>query len=394
MYDLLVKGGTVLDRAQGISGKMDVAIAGGRVEAVEDTISDGKAKKTIDARGLIVSPGLIDIHTHVAWELVRLSIDPFVRCLLKGTTTAVDAGSTGELNYRGFEHYVIEASKTRILAFINIESLGMVEFADIKPGNTDQEWPSLLTRSKEKYAGMFISEENTERLIRDNPDKIVGIKWAHHGIKGMEKAREVGDSAGCRLMVENKFMPAAGVRLLKKGDIITHIFHDSFNANSGYVDGMCQDGTIPEEFFQMKKRGIIFDVGHGQGSFSWDVGELAFKEGLRPDTISSDLWSGNVKGPVYDLPTVMSKFLHLGMSLEDVFAAATSEAASAVGRRGKLGSLQPGRPADLAAFKIREGNFPMEDCYGEVRKMKRHIVPVHVVKGGELVLSNGKPVSS
>jgi dihydroorotase len=394
LYDLLVKGGMVLDRAQGISEKMDVAVTSGKIEAVETSISDAKAKKTVDAEGLVVSPGLIDIHTHVAWELVRLSIDPYTRCLLKGTTTAVDAGTTGELNFRGFEHYVIDTSKTRILAFINIESLGMVEFADIKPGNTDQEWPSLLTRSKEKYAGMFISEENTEKVIRDNRDTIVGIKWAHHGIMGMEKARQTGDSAGCRLMVENRFMPAAGMRLLKKGDIITHIFHNAFNANSGYVDGIYQDGKIPEEFFQMRKKGIIFDVGHGQGSFSWDVGELAFKEGIQPDTISSDLWSGNIDGPVYDLPTVMSKFLHLGMSVEDVFAAATSDAASAVGRKGKLGTLQPGRPADIAVFKLREGSFPMEDCYGKVRKMKRHIVPVHVVKGGELMLSNGKPVSA
>ncbi len=393
MYDLVVKGGLVLDKSSGLEDNKDVAVCDGKIAAVENKISEGSAKKTVDARGYIVSPGLVDIHTHVAWEITRLSIDPYVRCLLRGTTTTLDAGSTGELNFPGFKSYVINRSKERIKALINIESLGMIEFADIKPGNTDQEWPSLLTRSKEKLAGMFINESNTEAAIRRDRDTVVGIKWAHHGIKGMEKARSTADAAGCKLMIENRFMPQAS-RFVKKGDIVTHIFHNAFNPNSGYVDGIYQDGKIPEEFFRMAKRGVVFDVGHGQGSFSWEVGEHAFREGLPPTTISSDLWCGNIDGPVYDLPTVMSKFLHLGMTLEDVFSASTSVPASVIGMGDEIGALRPGFAADIAVFEMKEGSFALEDCYGRTRKVKRRLSPVHVVRSGKLVLDDGEPTGA
>lgn len=393
LYDLLIKGGLVLDREGGVEDHKDVAVAGGKVAAVESGISEGSAKKTIEAKGRIVSPGLIDIHTHTAWEIVRLCVDPYTRCLLRGTTTVLDAGSTGELNFPGFKSYVIGRSKTRIKALINIESLGMIEFADIKPGNTDQEWPSLITRSREKYAGMFINERNTEETIKQNRDAVIGIKWAHHGIKGMKRARNTADAAECKLMIENRFMPQAA-RYVKKGDIVTHIFHNSFNPNSGYVDGIYQNGKIPEEFFAMIKKGVVLDVGHGQGSFSWEVGEFAFKEGIQPTTISSDLWSGNVNGPVYDLPTVMSKFLHLGMRLEDAFAATTSVPASVVGMKGKIGTLQPGSIADIAVFTMKEGSFSLEDCYGKTRKVRHRLVPVHVVRAGKLVVEDGEPAGA
>lgn len=390
MYDLLIKNGLVLDRKGGVEDHKDVAVFRGKVAAVETSIPEGSSKRTIDAKGHLVSPGLIDLHTHVAWQITRLSIDPYRCCLLRGTTTALDAGSTGELNFMGFKRYVIEPSRTRIKALINIESLGMIEYADVKPGDTDQEWPSLLTRDKERFSGMFISEGNTEKMIRQERGTIVGIKWAHHGIGGMARARKTADAAKCTLMIENKFMPQAS-RYVKKGDIVTHIFHKGFNPNSGYIDGIYQDGKIPEEFFSMLKRGVIFDVGHGQGSFSWEVGEYAFKEGIHPTTISSDLWTGNINGPVYDLPTVMSKFLHLGMSLEDTFAATTSTPASVLGMEDEIGTLRPGSAADIAIFSIKEGRFSLEDCYGEIRKVKRRLVPLHVVRAGKVVLSHGEP---
>jgi len=390
LYDLLIKGGLLLDSASGLSEKMDIAITRDKVDAVEHRISDGSARRTLDAKGLVVAPGLIDLHTHVAWEVVGLGIDPYSHCLLRGTTTAVDAGSTGELNFRGFKRYVIDQSKVRILALLNIESLGMIEFADVKPWYTTQEWPSLLTSSDEKFVKMFINAKETERTIEQNRKTIMGIKWAHHGIKGMAMARRSADAAKCKLMIENKFMPEAS-HYVRKGDMVTHIFHNAFDRHSGRKDGLLQDGKIPGEFFKMLKAGVVFDVGHGKGSFSWDVAGLALKEGIRPTTISSDLWSGNIDGPVYDLPTVMSKFLHLGMSLEEVFAASTAAPASVIGRGDELGTLKPGVTADVAVFKVREGSFSLEDCYGKVRKAGRRIVPVHVVRAGEVVLEDGKP---
>jgi predicted amidohydrolase len=167
---------------------MDVAILNGKVEDVEPRISESNAKRVIDASGMIVTPGLVDIHTHTAYDVVRLSIDPEQACLPKGSTTVVDAGSTGELIFRPFKKFVIERSRCRVLAFLNVESLGMIEFADIQPNNTDQGWPKLLTSQNEIYAPLFINLEKTINTIRDDRDNIVGIKWAHHGLKEIGRA--------------------------------------------------------------------------------------------------------------------------------------------------------------------------------------------------------------
>lgn len=384
MYSLLIKGGLLTDPAEDLHGKRDIAISRGRVVAVERKIPESKAKKVIDATGMVVTPGLIDLHTHAAYEVVRLCIDPIRNCLLRGTTTVIDAGSTGELNFTPFKNLVIEKSKARILALLNIESLGMIEFADRRPRWTDQEWPKLLTALDEAFAGMFINIENTVNIIRRNRPTIVGIKWAHHGIRGMALAREAADKARCRLMIENHFMPQA-LEHVKRGDIVTHLYHDYFNPHAGYYDGLTDDGKIRPEFHQALKRGVVLDVGHGKGSFSWKVAELAFREGIKPHTISSDLWIGNVNGPVHDLPTTMSKFLHLGMELDEVVRAATATPASVVGRVGELGTLKRGACADVAIFKIKEGRFPFIDSYGNGRTGSKLLVPMKVLRRGLLV---------
>jgi dihydroorotase len=384
LYSLLIKGGLVIDPAQDFHGKRDIAISSGRVAAVERKIPESKAKKIIDATGMVVTPGLIDIHTHTAHNVVRLCVDPIRNCLLRGTTTVVDAGSTGELNFAAFKKFVIEKSKARILALLNIESLGMIEFADVRPRWTDQEWPKLLTAVEEAFAKMFINVENTINTIRRNRSTIVGIKWAHHGIMGMALAREAADKARCRLMIENHFMPQA-MKFVKRGDIVTHLYHNYFNPHAGYYDGLTDDGKIRPEFYQALKRGVILDVGHGKGSFSWKVAELAFREGIKPHTVSSDLWIGNVNGPVFDLPTTMSKFLHLGMELDEVVRTTTATPASVIGRAGELGTLKRGVCADVVIFKIKEGRFPFVDSYGKGRTGSKLLVPIKVLRGGSLV---------
>ncbi len=384
MYALLIKRGFLVDPAQGLYGKRDVAISGGRVAAIERSIPESMAKKTVDATGMVVTPGLIDLHTHTAYGVVRLSVDPVRSCLLRGATTVVDAGSTGELSFSPFKKFVIEKSNARILALLNIESLGMLEFADIRPRWTDQEWPRLLTAAEEVFAKMFINIKNTVNTIGRNRSTIVGIKWAHHGMGGMALAREAADKARCRLMIENHFMPQA-LKHVKRGDIVTHLYHNYLNPNAGYYDGLTEDGRIRPEFYKASRRGIILDVGHGKGSFSWKVAELAFREGIEPNTISSDLWVGNVNGPVYDLPTTMSKFLHLGMKLLEVVRATTATPAAAIGRLGEIGTLKRGACADVAVFRIKEGRFPLVDSYGGGRTGSRLLVPMRVVRGGSLI---------
>jgi dihydroorotase len=387
LYDLLVKGGTLIDPARGIHEIMDIAISKTRVQEVAARIPEARAKHVIDAKGKFVTPGLVDLHTHVAFDVVKLAVDPETTCLARGATTAVDAGSTGELNFTAFKKYVIDQSHTRVLAFINIESLGMIEYDDISPTFTHQAWPELLTAATEIFAPMFVNVSATARIIRGNRRTIVGIKWAHHGLKMLELARKVADEAETRIMAENHYMPEA-LRYLKRGDIITHAYQFAVHRALHRYDGLTEDGkTIRPEIFEAVRRGIVLDVGHGQGSFSWRVGALALKEGLAPATISTDLWIGNAHGPVYDMPTTMSKFLHLGMDLDRVVEASTSRPAEVIGLKGEVGTLKPGASGDVAILALEEGRFKLTDSYGRTQLASRRLVPVQTVRGGKTILS-------
>jgi dihydroorotase len=391
-FDLVIKGGQVIDPAQDIiSEKSDVGIKDGRIAAVEKSLPESSATKVINARGLLVTPGLIDLHTHVAHLIVRLSVNPDAACLARGTTTVVDAGSTGELNFAPFRDYVINRCMTRILAMVNVESLGMVEFVDEPPNSSDQAWSVLVTSSRELNASKFVNVENTLNVIRENRRHILGVKWAHHGMRLMKLARKIARKAGVKLMIENHFMPEA-MSQLDRGDIVTHLFHDNIYRHSGYRDGILEESgkRVRREFFEARKRGIILDLGHGKNSFSWSVAELAFREGIFPTTVSSDLWSGNVKGPVYDLPTVMSKCLCLGMQLEHVIASTTANAARAIGMSREIGGLTPGMRADVSIFKLRDGSFALGDSLGKSRKCRKLLMPIYVVRDGKMVAERGK----
>jgi len=385
-HDLLIKNGFVIDPSLGLAAPMDVGIENGLIASVENKISEGSAKRTIDASGLIVTPGMIDLHSHVARDVVRLCVDPDRLGLSNGCTTMVDAGSTGELLYHPFRTFVIEKCSSRILSFLNIESLGMIEFVERHPDPTDQEWSRLITDDGERFARRFVNMENTLKVIRENGDSIVGIKWAHHGLVPLALAREAADSAKKIVMAENHYQPDL-VKYLRPGDIITHVFHDSVNDRLNRRDGIADESgrSLVPEAFDAVRRGIILDVGHGKRSFSWKIAELAFKEGLRPHTISTDLWVANVSGPVFDLPTTMAKFLHLGMKVEEVVEAVTAAPARALGRAGVLGTLKVGSCADVCTFRLQQGRFPLIDCYGESRAGERMMKPVHVIRAGRAI---------
>jgi len=373
LYEIVIKNGTVIDPSQDIHEPKDVAISEGRIVDVRKGINASNAKYVIDASGMIVTPGLVDIHVHCCYGIAHLAIDPELICLAKGTTTVLDAGSTGELNFMGFRKYVIEDARTRIFALLNIESLGMIEYS-----RTDQKWPSLITGRDE----MFINIEGTIDTIRRNRDVILGIKWAHHGVKGVKLAREAADQAGCLLMAENHHQPET-LKYMKKGDIITHLYHGiRIEQHDGLLD---EDGKVQPEFFDAVKRGVIMDVGHGAGSFRWPVAEKGIEQGIRPDTISTDLHAGSFNGPAYDMPTTMSKFLHLGLSLEEVIRASTMRPAEVLGKQEMIGTLKVGACGDVTILKLKEGRFPLVDVKGEGRICKQRLMAIKVIRDGEIV---------
>lgn len=374
MYDLVVKNGVVIDPSQGMHENKDVAISKGKIVEVQKGINAAGAERVVDASGMMVIPGIIDIHVHCCHRIAHIGIAPEFVCLAKGSTTVLDAGSTGELNFMGFRRYVIDASRTRIFALLNIESLGMIEFA-VK----NQRWPRLITGRDE----VFINIDGALEMVEKNRDVILGLKWAHHGLEGLRLAREAADKAGCLLMAENHLQPES-LKYLKKGDVVTHLFHGvRMEQHDGLLD---EDAKVQPEFFEARKRGVILDVGHGAGSFTWRVAEEAFKQGVRPDTISTDLHVMNFTGPVYDMPTTMSKFLFLGMSLDEVIKASTTKPSEVLGKQNEIGTLRIGACADLTIFKLDEGKFTFLDVEGNGRISRQKLTVTNVIKNGEVVV--------
>ena len=372
MYDLVVKNGIVVDPSQGVHEHKDVAISRGRIADVRRGI-DVSGGRHIDASGMIVTPGIIDLHVHCCYKIAHLGIDPELACLAKGSTTILDAGSTGELNFMGFRRYVMDTSRTRIFALLNIESLGMIESA-----RENQNWPKLITGRDE----MFINPEGTLDIVERNRDVVLGLKWAHHGLEGLRLARETAEKAGCFLMAENHHQPEA-LKYMRKGDILTHLYHGlRTEQHNGLLD---ENGKVQPEFFDAVKREVVLDVGHGAGSFTWRVAEEAFDQGIKPDTISTDLHAMSFCGPVYHMPTTMSKFLLLGMSLDEIVEASTTRPAEVLSKQDEIGTLKIGACADLTILKIQKGKFALFDAKGDGRIGRQKLTATNVIRKGEVV---------
>jgi len=371
--DVVVKNGTVIDPSQGIHEQKDIAVAHGRIIDLRRGINADEAKHVVDASGMIVTPGLVDLHVHCSFNITHLAIDPEIACLAKGCTTVLDAGSTGELNFMGFRKFVTDTSKTRIFALLNIESLGMIEFA-----RANQKWPELITDRD----GMFINTEGTCEVVNQNRDSIVGIKWAHHGLEGLALARKAADEANCIVMAENHHQPEC-LKYLKKGDVVTHLYHGlRMEQHDGLLDA---DGKVQPEFYEAAKRGVIFDLGHGARSFTWEVAENGLGQGIMPDTLGTDLHVENLRGPVYDLSTTMSKLLLLGMSLDEVIEATTFTPAKVLGKHDLIGTLKVGACADIAIFKLEKGKYSFVDTKGESRIGRQKLTVTGVIRHGRII---------
>ncbi len=380
-YDLIIKNGTLIDPGQSIHAVKDVAFTNGRVSAISDEIPTSEAREVLDADGCFVTPGLIDLHVHVFYGVSHFGIEPDPTCLARGATTVVDAGSAGADTFPGFRKYVIDVSDTRILAQLNISSQGMLtqEIGELE--NPDYADVGKACRMIEQHRDIILGVK--VRLTRES---IVGTSAQ---MIPLHRAREAADAAGLPIMVHPQDAWCESIddilALMGARDILTHCFHDMA---CGILD---ENGRIRESVHAAIERGVIFDVGHGAGSFSWDVVQKAMAQGVEPTTISSDLHIYNVDGPVYDLVNVVNKFLHLGMSLDDALAKVTSIPAETILMPGEVGTLAVDAWGDAVIFELREGEFQLIDAHDQVRIGKQKLEPIVVVKGGQVYRQRHTP---
>jgi dihydroorotase len=378
-FDLVIKGGDVLDPSQGLRGRRDIGIRFGLIEAVEADIPVTRARQVLDVAGKLVTPGLVDLHTHVYPYGSAIGIPADELVPLQGTTTCVSAGDAGANNFAAFRRFVAAQTRTRLYAFVHIANIGLAGFPVAELFNID-----------------FAQPDSAAKAIAENADMVLGAKVrmsenviAKHGIEPLKRAISACEQAGigakvmCHIGgVETRELMSQILDTLRPGDILTHCY-SGFPNMAGEFTNIVQDGRVIPAAFSAKQRGVIFDIAHGGGSFDYTVAEAAIQQGCLPDTISSDIhvFSGNTPGMPY-LTWVMSKFLGLGFSLEQVVAMATLKPAAIINRQPKLGTLQIGAPGDVSILELVEGPVSFVDTRNNKREGKVHLKPVHTVAAG------------
>jgi dihydroorotase len=372
-YDLLLKGGRVIDPKNNLNARLDVAIAAKKIARVAPDIPASEAKQVADVSGLYVTPGLIDIHVHVyaGTGLPGVltgdhSVYPDGFSFRTGVTTMVDAGTAGWKNFPDFKQRVIDRAQTRVLALLNIAAGGM--------GPSDE--------SDRKEMGVEPCVEMTRRY----PDTIVGIKTAHYAHSdwtAVENGVKCGEARQIPLMVDfGANHPERPLRdllqdKLRPGDIYTHCF-------SGLRDELLGDGSLNPAMFAGRRRGVLFDVGHGGGSFVWKVALQAMKENFIPDTISTDLHTGSMNAGMKDMINIMAKFLSMGVPLEQVIRMSTWTPAQAI-KRTELGHLTPGAGADVTVLRMDSGKYGFLDSRGARYEGSRNLAAEMTVRDGRVV---------
>jgi dihydroorotase len=378
-FDLVIRGGEVIDPSQSLRGKRDIGIRFGVIEALEANIPSERSLLSIDASGKLVTPGLVDLHAHVFPYGSAIGIPPDELVPHQCTTTVVSAGDGGANNIAALRRFVAAQSRTRIYAFVHIANNGLSAFPVAELYNIDNAQVDACARA-----------------VAENPDFAIGIKVRmsqnvifKHGAEPLRRAIQAAERSGvpARVMVhiggvETAELMTTILDLLRPGDILTHAYTGAPNMD-GARTNIVQDGKLLPAALEAKKRGVIFDVGHGGYSFDFTVAEVAIPQGCAPDTISSDIHvvSGNTPGMPY-LPWVMSKFLLLGFTLEQVVAMATINPAKIINRAPGIGTLQIGARGDVAIMEMVEGPVSFVDPPGNRREGQAYLKPVQTVMNG------------
>jgi dihydroorotase len=338
-----------------------------------------EARQIVDVVGQFVVPGLIDFHVHVFPGVSHFGILPDPTCLSRGVTTVLDFGTAGGLIFDGFRRYVIDEAQTRVYALLHIAGQGLI-------GSVGD--PPLLG---ELHDLRYCDLETVERVVKAHRDVIVGIKirctanlaeGGRNEAVGLDLARQAADLVGLPLVVHS---PDSSLGIehvldrLKPGDVLTHCYHGKA---CGLVDQQLR--VIPRVLEKLRD-GVLLDVGHGFGSFDFQVARSLMEQGVLPDFISSDIHHYNLHGPVFDLVTTMDKFLHLGMNLSEVIRRVTETPARFLGREADLGTLRAGAVADLTILELQQGEFPLTDATGRTEIGQRHLEPVRVFRAGQPV---------
>ena len=374
----LIRGGTVYDGTGGPAKRVDIRIVNGLIHEIgPDLISRGET--IVDAHELIVTPGLIDLHVHVFSGIGLYSIDPVEAGLRAGVTTMLDTGTAGALTYANMARFIMPAAEEEVYALLNISMIGAIQ--------GHPEFPPFMGDLND---GRHADVPSAVKCAKQWPERLIGMKvrltsglanfdekneWA-----GFHGVFEAADQMKQPCMVHHaasKIPTKTVLDALRPGDIYTHLYHPHPDNVFG------PHGAPLDELLAARERGVLFDVGHGVGAFVWRTAEPACREfGFWPDAISTDIHSFNLRGPVYDLPTTMSKFLYLGMPLEKVIQATTATPALAMRLQDRLGSLKPGMQADVLLMRHESGKFSLEDVEGQIRTSSHRVVPVRVCKRG------------
>jgi dihydroorotase len=367
-YDILIKNGEVRDPQSNYKAKADVAILNGKIAAVEPDIPANQARQTIDAKGLYVTPGIVDLHTHIfygAGSVPGIEADPVAA--RSGVTTWVDAGSFAYDNATGFQKYIVDRAQVRVYGFVYLYP------ANRDPTGDPVKWARAAMRP-------------TAEAIAKNPETLLGVKVqigvnmnGQYSPEFLKIARELCDENKLKLMVHISDAPPevpAIMEQMRPGDIVTHAY-------TGHGTSLTDaKGKLKPGVAEARARGVIFDLGHGLGSFNFNEARKCLDAGFPVDTISSDIYQRNIEGPVSDMPTTMSKMLHLGMTFDDILLRTTINPAKVIARTEGIGTLRPGAPADVALLAIEPGEFRLVDSQRNAITAKQRIVCRQTISRG------------